>query len=215
MDIGTNRFSGAKEAAVNKGYTLDPLAGMDYHDAFLGGKKVCEYLDEGMPLVELQSYLPLDPNLLFEKKIDFYYLGYFLRWVPQEAYYYAIENTGFKANPFRTEGTYSKYNSLDDKMDGLFYYTRYIKFGVGRAMMDSAQEIRNNHLTKEEGMSLIRRYDGEYPSKYENEIMDYISMSKDDFMKLCDQFRSPHLWKFEDGIWELRNKPWDSQQPQI
>ena len=54
----------------------------------------------------------------------------------QEAYYYAVENTGFEANPVRTEGTYSKYNSLDDKVDGFFYFTRWIKFGVGRTMMD-------------------------------------------------------------------------------
>ena len=75
--------------------------------------------------------------------------------MPQEAYYYAVENTGFEANPVRTEGTYSKYNSLDDKVDGFFYFTRWIKFGVGRTMMDSAQEIRNYHITKEEGQALI------------------------------------------------------------
>ncbi len=209
MDINIKKFSGAREEASNKGYTLDPLSGVDFRDALLGGKNVGQYLEEGVPLVELQNYLPLDPNILFDKKIDFYYLGYFLRWVPQEAYYYAVENTGFKANPVRTEGTYSKYNSLDDKIDGFFYYTRHIKFGVGRAMMDSAQEIRNNHLTKEEGLSLIKKFDGEYPVRYEQEFLDYISMSKEDFMALCDQFRSPHLWKFENDKWELRQKPWD------
>ena len=62
----------------------------------------------------------MDPNLLEDKGIDFKYLGYYKRWVPQEAYYYAVENTGFEANPVRTEGTYSKYNSLDDKTDGSF-----------------------------------------------------------------------------------------------
>jgi N-acetyl sugar amidotransferase len=209
MDVGTKKFSGANEAATNKGYTLDPLQGADYKDALLGGKSVRQYIEEGISLVDLQSYLPMDSNILLEKKIDFYYLGYFLRWVPQEAYYYAVENTGFKANPHRTEGTYSKYNSLDDKIDGFFYYTRYIKFGVGRAMMDSAQEVRNNHLTKEEGISLIKRFDGAYPDKYEKEFLDYISMEKDDFLQLCDTFRSDHLWKKTRDSWELRNKPWD------
>lgn len=205
MDVKTKKFSGATEEASNKGYTLDPLSGIKSQDALLGGKSVREYIDEGMDLVELESYLPLDANILAEKKIDFYYLGYFLRWVPQEAYYYAVENTGFKANPVRTEGTYSKYNSLDDKIDGFFYYTRYIKFGVGRAMMDSAQEIRNKHLTKEEGQALIKRFDGEYPLRFEKEFLDYISMEKDEFMSLCDTFRSEHLWKKNGDVWELRN----------
>jgi N-acetyl sugar amidotransferase len=192
----------------SEGYSLDYLNGTDYRDILLGGKPFGEYLDEGIPKVELESYLPQDPNVLYEKNIQFYYLGYFLRWQPQAAYYYASEHTGFQSNPVRTEGTYSKYNSLDDKVDGFFYYTRYIKFGVGRAMMDSAQEIRNGHIDAEEGRSLMRRYEGEYPKKYEKEFLEYIGMKQAEFFELCDSFRSPHLWKLENNVWQLRNKPY-------
>jgi len=189
------------------GFTLDPIGNKNFNDIMLGGKAVSEYLDEGIPLIELKSYLPIDPNLLAEKGVDFKYLGYYKSCVPQEAYYYAVENTGFEANPVRTEGTYSKYNSLDDKTDGFFYYTRWIKFGVGRAMMDSAQEIRNQHITKEEGQALISRYEGEYPARYEKEFLDYISLTQEQFFDLCDEFRSPHLWKIESNNWVLRYQP--------
>lgn len=69
-----------------------------------------------------------------------YWMSYFRKWVPQEHYYYAAEHTGFKANPVRSEGTYSKYASLDDKMDGFHWYLSYIKFGMGRATRDSSME---------------------------------------------------------------------------
>ena len=59
-----------------------------------------------------------------------------------EAYYYVVENTDFKANPVRTEGTYSKYNSLD--VNRWIFLLHSIKFGVGRTMMDAAQEIKIN-----------------------------------------------------------------------
>ena len=72
------------------------------------------------------------------------------KWIPQECYYYAVEHTNFKARPFRTEGTYSKYNSIDDKIDDLHYYTTFIKFGIGRATYDASQEVRNKHITREE-----------------------------------------------------------------
>ena len=88
------------------------------------------------------------------------------KWVPQENYYYAVENTGFKANQGRSEGTYSKYASLDDRTDGFHYYMSYIKFGLGRATSDAAHEIRDGHLTREEGAALVKRYDGEFPDKY-------------------------------------------------
>jgi hypothetical protein len=203
----TSSYAAPGGNAESAGFTLDPIGNKNFDDVLLGGKAVSEYLDEGIPLVELQSYLPMDPNLLAKKGVDFKYLGYYKSWVPQEAYYYAIENTGFEANPVRTEGTYSKYNSLDDKTDGFFYYTRWIKFGVGRAMMDSAQEIRNQHITKEEGQALISRYEGEYPARYEKEFLDYISLTQDQFFDLCDEFRSPHLWKIENNNWVLRHQP--------
>ncbi len=205
----TSSYSSEGSNTESEGFTLDFLENMDFRDVLLGGKSVGEYLDEGVSKVDLMSYFPQDPQVLIEKGIQFKFLGYYKRWVPQEAYYYAQENTGFEANPIRTEGTYSKYNSLDDKVDGFFYYTRWIKFGVGRAMMDSAQEIRNHHIEKDEGIALMKRYEGEYPARHEKEFLDYISMGSDEFHALCDRFRSPHLWKIVDGTWRLRYTPYE------
>ena len=69
-----------------------------------------------------------------------------------------LKTQAFKARPFRTQGTYSKYNSIDDKIDDLHYYTTYIKFGIGRATYDASQEIRNNHITREEGVALVNPF---------------------------------------------------------
>ncbi len=118
-----------------------------------------------MTLNDLQAYLPADAKALEASDLEVHYLGYYLKWTPQECYYYAAEHTGFQANPFRTEGTYSKYNSLDDKIDGFHYYTTWIKFGLGRATYDASQEIRNQHLTREEGVALVQRFDGEFPGQ--------------------------------------------------
>jgi hypothetical protein len=205
----TSAYSTNSKNSESDGYTLDFLGGKSVKDVYLGGKKIEEYMDEGIPLVDLMSYLPMDLEVLHERNIEFKYLGYYKKWVPQDAYYYAVDNAGFEANPVRTEGTYSKYNSLDDKTDGFFYYTRWIKFGVGRTMMDSAQEIRNHHLTREEGLALMQRYEGEYPSRYEAEFLEYVDMSREEFMSTCDKFRSPHLWKIEDNQWKLRKSPMD------
>ena len=102
--------------------------------------------------------------------------------------------------------TYSKYSSIDDRIDPFHYYTTLIKFGIGRATYDASQEIRNNHLTREEGVALVKRFDGEFPDGYFKEIMDYIEMDPVRFHELCDKFRSPHLWgKDEKDEWKLRH----------
>jgi len=194
-----------KDTKNQKGFEVDPLEGKKFLDVYLGGKKVQDYLDEGFSLNDLESYKPLAPEIIEKKKLEFYYLSYFLRWTPQENYYYSVKHVDFLSNIERTEGTYQKYASLDDKVDGFFFYTSYIKFGIGRAMLDSAYEIRHGHTTKEEGKSLIKKFDGEYPVKYEKEFYEYISMTKDEFIDLCDKFRPEHIWEKKSNQWVLKN----------
>jgi N-acetyl sugar amidotransferase len=179
-------------------------------EIYLGGVSIKELKEKyNVSLHDLQSFLPADANELERSKIEVHYLGYYIKWTPQEVYYYAVENTGFQARPFRTQGTYSKYNSIDDKIDDLHYYTTYIKFGIGRATYDASQEIRNKHITREEGVALVKKFDGEFPDRYFNEIVDYLGIEPAHFHELCDRFRSPHLWtKDETGNWKLRHNVW-------
>ena len=176
-------------------------------DLHFGGVSVAELQKNyGLILNDLNAYLPANYDSLAKSNIEVHYLGYYLKWTPQEAYYYAVEHTGFQARSVRTEGTYSKYNSLDDKIDDLHYYTTYIKYGIGRATYDAAQEIRNRHLTREEGVRLVHRFDGEFPERHFQEVMDYVGIDTSRFLELCDEFRSPHLWDYKDGKWILRHQ---------
>ena len=190
---------------------------------FLGGVPVNELIDQfGLKKVDFNAYLPPDLSKIEQNKIEFYYLGYYLKWHPQSCYYYSVEHGNFEAAPERTSGTYSKYNSIDDKMDDLHYYTSLIKFGIGRATYDAAQEIRSGDITREEGLALVNRFDQEYPSRFLNEILTYLSLPKKEFPTaskmfenpimdkkyfdlLCDNFRSPHLWCHENEEWKLRH----------
>jgi len=154
---------------------------------------------------DISCFMPLEKDKLSKSKLELHYLGYYLRWNPQETYYYAVKNTDFQARPFRTQGTYTKYNSIDDKIDDLHYYTTFIKYGFGRTTYDSSQEIRNSHINKEEGLALIKKFDGEFPDRYFNEVLDYIDLSKEEFFKLLDKFRPKHLWNKTSNGWKLRH----------
>jgi N-acetyl sugar amidotransferase len=199
-------------------------------DIFLGGTSVLD-LKENFGLVhqDLIPYLPINPNILSEKNIQVHYLGYYLKWHPQSCYYYSVEHGGFEASPERTPGTYSKYNSIDDRIDDFHYYTTGVKFGIGRATYDAAQEIRSGDITREEGVALVKKYDHEFPKRFADEIYKYLSipehefpiankmfeqpiMDQNYFELLCDQFRSPHLWKKEGEKWFVRHAVWHEGQ---
>lgn len=188
---------------------------------YLGGVPVSHLLDGyALELADLQPYLPLT-QAPSEPNPQVHYLGYYLKWHPQACYYYAVEHGGFIPSPERTPGTYSKYNSIDDKIDDLHYYTTGVKFGIGRATYDAAQEIRSGDITREEGVALVRKFDHEYPARFMPELMQYLSISPDEFpvasqrfekpimdeeyfRELADSFRSPHLWIWENS-WKLRH----------
>jgi N-acetyl sugar amidotransferase len=198
-------------------------------DLKLGGVTVRELESRyGLDRNDLQPYLPANPNALAEKGVQVHYLGYYLKWHPQSCYYYAVEHGGFRAAPERTPGTYSKYNSIDDRIDDFHYWTTFIKFGLGRASYDAAQEIRSGDITREEGVALVKRFDGEWPERFAEEIFRYLSIperefpvasrqfaqpevTKESFLELADQFRSPHLWRKGNNGWELRHTVWNDR----
>jgi N-acetyl sugar amidotransferase len=172
----------------------------------LGGVSYNEWRERGVSTSDLNLYLPLNKDHAERHQLEVHHYGYYHRWRPQDCYYYAVEKSQFKANPERTEGTFSKYSSLDDKIDGFHYFTTYIKFGIGRATYEAAQEIRNHHISREEGVILVHKYDGEFPQKYFREFLDYCRIEEKLFWEVIDKNRSPHLWAQEKGKWQLRSR---------
>jgi hypothetical protein len=176
-------------------------------DLVLGGIKVSEIISKyGYKTNDFIPYFPFPYEKIKSSEINVQFLGYYIKWDPQESYYYSSENNGFCANTERTEGSYSKYSSIDDKIDTFHYYTTLIKFGIGRATYDAAQEIRNGKITREEGQLLVKRFDEEFPQKYFKDFLKYIDIDKEEFKSIVDSFRSPHLWgKDDSGNWKLRH----------
>ena len=195
----------------------------DQENIHLGGVSVSDLKNHfGVDANDLQPYLPADPNKIENLGVEVHYLGYYKKWHPQECYYYAVEHGGFEASPERTPGTYSKYNSIDDQIDDLHYFTTGVKFGIGRASYDAAQEIRSGDITRDEGVALVKRFDHEFPERFIDVLMEYLSLPENEFPEaskmfensvmdrqyfdlLTDQFRSPHLWYIEGNQWKLRN----------
>ena len=172
----------------------------------LGGESISNIIKNySFTMNDFEPYLPLNNKELIEKNIQQKYLGYYLKWDPQECFYYASKYTGFKPNDQRTEGSYSKYSSIDDKIDPFHYYCTYIKFGLGRASYDAAQEIRNNKIDRDEGKALVKKYDNEFPKKYFKDFLNYIQLTEVEFFKVVDKFRSPHLWYFNSDKKKMGN----------
>jgi N-acetyl sugar amidotransferase len=206
---GENEAEYGNPASENKSSQRDlayfARLNSDTQTLYFGGVPIDELPRYGIDQRAIEPYLPITLEELQKAEIEVHYLGYFLKWTPQHNYYYAVEHCGFSANSERTEGTYSKYNSIDDKTDPYHYWTTLVKFGIGRATYDAAQEIRNGHILREEGVALVRRYDCEFPRRFFKDFLAYLDMDEDEFFSIADSCRSPHLWKKVGNEWKLRH----------
>jgi N-acetyl sugar amidotransferase len=150
-------------------------------------------------------------TLLEEHRTKVCWLGYYLPWHPMDNYYRACDHTGFEANDERSEGTYTKFASIDDKLDGLHYYFGYIKFGIGRCTSDAAQQVRAGDIDREEAVALVRRYDGEIPLRHLEKSCDYLGLPAEGrvgmthLSSVINRFRPPHVWEdLGDDGWRLK-----------
>lgn len=162
----------------------------------------------GLSSAEIKPFSGPSRDQVLANQTKIHFMSYYHFWDPQENYYYCKENTGFSPNPSRSEGTYSRYASLDDRFDGFHYYLSFIKFGIGRTTSDAAHEIRDDKITREEGISLVEKYDGEFPEKYFEEFLLFCDINEIEFWEIVDSWRSEHIWRKDSNGWSLKYPIW-------
>ena len=176
---------------------------------YFSGVNPEKFTKYGINKSDIKPFEAPDLSGLKKNKTEIHFFSYYKYWDPQENFYHAQEHCGFEPNPERNEGTFSKYASLDDKFDGFHFYLAYIKFGIGRTTSDSAHEIRDKKIDREEGIALVKKYDGEFPKKYYQEFLSYCGISENNFNDVIDSWRSDHIWnKDKNGEWYLKNPIW-------
>ena len=180
---------------------------VDNDDLLLSGERI-KILKEKYRLSnnDFEAYRSPVIQDINQLNLQVHYMSYYRKWSPQDNFYYASENTNFKVANERTQGTYTKSNGLDDKLESFHFYLMLIKFGLGRATWDAAQEIRDGKISRDEGIALVNKYDHEFPEKYLQDFLDYTAIDKDLFFKTIDEFRNKNLWIKKSNFWELKYK---------
>jgi len=182
----------------------------DHDKHYFSGLPPEFWIEKGLTESELFPFKAPKFEDVKKNKTKIHFFSYYKYWDPQENYYYCQENTGFSANSERSEGTYSKYASLDDEIDGFHYYLSYIKFGIGRATSDASHEVRDGKINRDEAITLVKKYDHEKSTKYYKEFLEFCSITNEEFNEIIDSWRSDHIWKLVEGEWVLRKSVWQN-----
>ena len=183
---------------------------------------------DGISERELTPYIYPDTEDLERVGVRAFYWSYFHKWDIHENYELCREKFGFRSfkpvNEFekweegtgerrfdglpiswgRSDGTFTGWDSIDDKIDDLDFFMMDAKFIFGRATRMASRLIQGGHLTRKQGLRLIKRYDGEFPYSYLADILEYLDMDGTKLTEIVDKHRNPELWKQTTDGWLKR-----------
>lgn len=166
------------------------------------------WVSENITEDDLATFIYPNENDLKEINITAYYFSYFFKWSMFENFNYVKKQMpNFKTHPDkRTKGTFTDFDSLDDKIDCLYYYMQYIKFGFGRATRDACRMLQNDQMTREKAISLARKYDNEFPEDDFLEVLKYLEINNEEFEIIVNKHRNNEIWRTNrNNKWELIN----------
>ena len=139
------------------------------------------------------------------------YLGIYTPWDANQHYKLVKELYGWEPARQAFDRTYRQFSNLDDMHEnGIHDYLKYIKFGYGRATDHVCKDIRGGHMTRDEGIEMVKKYDHVKPHDLYR-WLEYVGMTEEEFDRIADSFRDPRVWrKNEKGEWEKDNI-WDDR----
>ena len=134
------------------------------------------------------------------------YLSNFTDWDANRHVKLVRERYGWQPARQPFERTYRTFSNLDDMHEnGIHDYLKFVKFGYGRATDHSCKDIRGGHMTREQGIEMVRRYDHVKPRRDLDRWLGYVGMTEEEFDRTCDTFRDRRVWRIENGEWVKDN----------
>jgi len=129
------------------------------------------------------------------------YIGNFFKWDPNSHTSLVQKEYGFKPSTKPFERTYRLASNLDDRYEnGVHDLLKFVKFGYGRASDHASKDIRTGYMTRDQGISMVKKYDHIVSSDLHH-WLNYVSISEDEFWAIADKFRDSRVWWIQDGMW--------------
>ena len=169
------------------------------------------YLEGGQDLVFKQANLENEalPFFRFPSKeeigdgeLKITHWSYFENWDPYRNYLVAKEHCGLIESSDTNHGTFTNFAQNDQALYSLHAYMMYLKFGFGRATQDAGIEIRRGAMLREQGLNLVKLYDGIYPEQEIETYLDYYQMTKTEFDGVIDKWTNKSLFEKISGYWK-------------
>ena len=191
-DVDRDTLLDKKWTEKNGGYFLDQIKPQD----------MTKY---GFSLKDLKPYLYPSENEINEVGVTGIFLGTYIKWDIFKQLEF-VKTLGFSENDEIKEGTYDKWENIDVFFTVFHDYFKFLKYGFGRTTDHVSIEIRYGRMSREEGINLIKKYEGKIPRKYFKEFLESAELTEEEFHKICDKFTNKKLFLIDQNGRFIKDK---------
>lgn len=184
--------------AIDVGSTSGNANKMKYCHTLQGGNpKKIGLATKKMDDQDIIPYIyPSDEEMEWTKlKIIFlgYYIEDFTRF--KNAEFAVKKGLELRKAPPEDFGDIYQFSALDDDFVAANQMFKYLKFGFGQVTDQVAEAIRLGMMTRQEGVELVKKYDGKCSDKFVEIVYKYLGISKKKFWQVVESFRNKNIWK--------------------
>lgn len=172
----------------------------------MSGHRLEDVVHDGVCLSDIKTLMYPRDEEIHSVGVTGLFLGYFEKWDSKWNTDICC-NLGWNKNPDGpVEGAYNDIENLDCKwIGGLHDYMKYIKYGYGRATDQLCIEIRSGRMTREQAIeNLLLTDEGKIPWKYVPDFLDYLSITKEQFLSNLDVFTNKLIFDRDQNTGKLR-----------
>jgi N-acetyl sugar amidotransferase len=123
------------------------------------------------------------------------FLGNYIPWDVKKHVEIISRELGWKGD--MVEGVPPEYNyeKIEDMMQGVQDYLKFIKRGYGRMSHLASIDIRNGRLTRDEAMKMIEKWEGKRPASLDV-LLNWLNMTEEEFYNIVTPL-SISPWKHD------------------
>ena len=150
------------------------------------------FKDEKLSMRDIEPFIFPDQRTLNINKIKAYYLGNYIPWDVKKQVEIIKKELNWEGDEVEGIPETYDYEKSECVMQGVRDYLRYIKRGFGRTSHLASIDIRNGRMTREQGVELVKNYDGKRPHALDY-FLKILDLEEDSFYKIVfEHVVKPH-----------------------
>lgn len=153
---------------------------------FVKGYPAEKMVDKNISMAELQPYLFPKEKDLKRVGVKGIFLGDYFKWNIGKQVQLIKDKFDWEGGC--CEGSFEDFNCIECKYCGVHDYGAFIKKGFGRSTVLASIAIREDRMTRKQGLKVLKQYDGKRPHSL-TAFLNEIKMTEKEFMKLHEKHK--------------------------